>query len=58
MYPQDDLISQLVQIEDAGDRLSENELLSMLALLIFAGIAVAVEWTAVSGSCRRALCCW
>ena len=36
-HPQDDLISQLVQIEEAGDRLYEGELLSMIALLIFAG---------------------
>ena len=35
--PHDDLISQLVQIEEAGDRLDEGELLSMIALLIFAG---------------------
>lgn len=35
--PQDDLISLLVQIEEAGDRLDEDELLSMVALLIFAG---------------------
>ena len=36
-HPHDDLISQLVQIEEAGDRLDEGELLSMIALLIFAG---------------------
>ncbi len=36
-HPQDDLISQLVQIEEEGDRLNESELLSMIALLIFAG---------------------
>jgi len=35
--PQDDLISQLIQIEEAGDRLDEAELLSMVGLLIFAG---------------------
>lgn len=35
--PQEDLISQLVQIEEAGDRLNEDELISMMALLIFAG---------------------
>lgn len=35
--PTDDLISQLVQIEEEGDRLDEAELLSMIALLIFAG---------------------
>jgi len=36
-HPQDDLISQLVQIEEEGDRLSEPELLSMVGLLIVAG---------------------
>lgn len=35
--PGDDLISQLVQIEESGDRLNEEELLSMIILLIFAG---------------------
>jgi cytochrome P450 len=35
--PADDLISKLVAIEEAGDRLSEAELLSMITLLIFAG---------------------
>jgi cytochrome P450 len=35
--PTDDLISQLVQIEEEGDRLDERELLSMIAVLIFAG---------------------
>ena len=37
VHPQEDLISQLVQLEEAGDRLNEGELLSMIALLIFAG---------------------
>jgi cytochrome P450 len=36
-HPQDDLISQLIQIEEEGDRLDESELLSMISLLIFAG---------------------
>ncbi len=36
-HPQNDLISQLIQIEEAGDRLDEDELISMIALLIFAG---------------------
>ena len=35
--PQDDLISQLVRIEEEGDRLSEAELRGMVGLLIFAG---------------------
>ena len=36
-HPQDDLISQLIQAETEEDRLSEQELLSMVGLLIFAG---------------------
>ena len=36
-HPQDDLTSQLIQMEEEGDRLSEPELLSMISLLIFAG---------------------
>jgi len=36
-HPQEDLISQLVQIEEEGDRLNESELLSMVGLLIVAG---------------------
>jgi cytochrome P450 len=35
--PGDDLISQLVQTEGTSDRLSEQELFSMITLLIFAG---------------------
>lgn len=35
--PQDDLISDLLQAEEAGDRLSEHELYSMVSLLITAG---------------------
>jgi cytochrome P450 len=35
--PADDLISQLIAIEEEGDRLSESELLSTITLLIFAG---------------------
>ncbi|MEY8752597.1 cytochrome P450 family protein [Alkalicoccobacillus gibsonii] len=34
---EDDLISQLIQIEEEGERLSEEELISMITLLIFAG---------------------
>lgn len=36
-HPADDLISQLIAIEEEGDRLIEAELLSMIKLLIFAG---------------------
>ncbi len=35
--PGDDLVSKLIRIEEDGDRLNEQELLSMVALLIFAG---------------------
>ena len=36
-HPADDLISQLIAIEEEGDRLSETEMISMITLLIFAG---------------------
>ena len=36
-HPAEDLISQLIAIEEEGDRLSETELLAMITLLIFAG---------------------
>ncbi len=36
-HPGHDLISQLITIEEEGDRLSKAELLSMITLLIFAG---------------------
>src|SRR5262249_48977498 len=36
-HPADDLTSQLVQIGEEEDRLSEAELLSMITILIFAG---------------------
>jgi cytochrome P450 len=36
-HPGDDLISQMITIEEEGDRLSEEELLSTITLLIFAG---------------------
>lgn len=35
--PQDDLISALVQVEEQGDSLSEDELIAMLLLLLLAG---------------------
>lgn len=35
--PGDDLVSDLVKAEDAGDQLDEDELLSMIALLLTAG---------------------
>ena len=41
--PGDDLVSALVRAEDAGDTLSEQELISMVALLIFAGHETTVN---------------
>jgi cytochrome P450 len=35
--PQEDLLSQLVQLEDNGDRLTEDELIATCILLLFAG---------------------
>jgi cytochrome P450 len=35
--PQDDLVSALVEAREAGDRLSEDELLAMVSLLLIAG---------------------
>ena len=36
-HPQDDLVTALVQAEEAGDKLSEDELLAMVVLLLVAG---------------------
>jgi len=41
--PQNDLITALVQAEEAGDRLSENELLAMVTLLLIAGHETTVN---------------
>jgi cytochrome P450 len=41
--PTDDLLSQLIAAEDGGDRLSEDELLSMILLLILAGHVTTVN---------------
>ncbi len=41
--PQDDLITALVQAEEAGDRLSEAELSSMVALLLVTGHETTVN---------------
>lgn len=35
--PKDDLISALAQVEDAGDRLTEDELVAIVGILLFAG---------------------
>lgn len=41
--PKDDLISSLLQVEEAGDRLSEEELFSMVLLLIVVGHETSVN---------------
>ena len=41
--PQDDLISLLLQAEEAGDQLREEELFSMIILLLVAGHETAVD---------------
>lgn len=41
--PKDDLVSAMVQAEDAGDRLSEDELMGMSILLLFAGYDTTVN---------------
>jgi cytochrome P450 len=41
--PRDDLLSALVQAEEAGERLSEDELLAMVALLLVAGHETTVN---------------
>jgi cytochrome P450 PksS len=42
-HPRDDLISAMVQAEDAGDRLTEDELMGMSILLLFAGYDTTVN---------------
>jgi cytochrome P450 len=41
--PQDDLVSALVQVEEAGDQLSEDELVAMIFLLLVAGHETTVN---------------
>jgi cytochrome P450 len=41
--PQDDLLTALLQAEEAGDRLSEDELLAMVFLLLIAGHETTVN---------------
>jgi cytochrome P450 PksS len=41
--PRDDLVSALVQVEEAGDRLSADELLAMIVLLLVAGHETTVN---------------
>lgn len=42
-HPQEDLTTQLVQVEEAGDTLSEDERIAMLMLLIVAGHETTVS---------------
>jgi cytochrome P450 len=46
--PQDDILSGLIHAEEQGDRLSEDELVSMVFLLIFAGYETTVHLIANS----------
>jgi cytochrome P450 len=41
--PQDDILTGLIQAEEAGDKLTEDELVSMLFLLVFAGYETTVH---------------
>lgn len=41
--PQDDILTGLIQAEEAGDKLSEDELIAMLFLLIVAGYETTVH---------------
>jgi len=41
--PEDDLVTALVRVEEAGDKLSEDELLAMIFLLLVAGHETAVN---------------
>ncbi|HYX42442.1 MAG TPA: cytochrome P450 [Pyrinomonadaceae bacterium] len=41
--PRDDLLTALIQAEEAGDRLSEDELLGMITLLLIAGYETTVN---------------
>lgn len=41
--PRDDLITMLIQAEESGDKLSEDELLAMVFLLLFAGHETTVN---------------
>jgi cytochrome P450 len=43
LHPGDDLLSGLIHVEEAGDRLNESELFSMLSLLIVAGHETTVS---------------
>lgn len=42
-HPRDDLVTALVQAEEAGDKLDEEELIAMIGLLLFAGYETTVN---------------
>lgn len=42
-HPRDDLVSRLAAMEEAGDRLTEDELLSMVFILLIAGYETTVN---------------
>ncbi len=42
-HPRDDLVTALVQVEEAGNKLSEDELLAMVLLLLIAGYETTVN---------------
>jgi len=48
LNPRHDLVTELVQAEEAGDRLTNRELRSLIALLLFAGYDRTSIWTATT----------
>jgi cytochrome P450 PksS len=46
-HPGDDLVTALVEAEEAGDKLSEDELVGMIALLLLAGYETTINLIAV-----------
>ncbi len=42
-HPRDDLVSRLAGVEEGGDRLAEDELLAMVAILLIAGYETTVN---------------
>jgi cytochrome P450 PksS len=45
--PEDDLVTALIQAEEAGDKLTEDELVAMLLLLLVAGYETTVQLIAL-----------
>ena len=56
--PRDDLASALIQAEEAGDKLSEDELLAMVFLLLIAGHETTVNLIGSGPSSLRAPINW